>query len=156
MKGIGVLVAGVVVIAAMYFYINKSMAKEVVTLPVGYGKPTADSVEMHIAVSMFLPKKDPPRLEHNVVQWDKWVEEHFKLQDADGGRVPLQRTNFSNILTDRQSGGTPEFWLKAMLKPGAKYTITFTPIMPEPNFQRVFSAPTEPTEADWFTFETDD
>lgn len=155
MKGLGALAAGVLLIAAMYFYISKNMAKEVVTLPVGFGKP-ADTVEMNIAVSMFLPRKDPPRLEHNVVQWDKWVAEHFELHEFDGQRIPLQRTNFSNILSDRDSGGTPEFWLKATLKPGAKYTLTFTPIAPEPVYQKTFTAPTEPVEADRFEFETDD
>jgi hypothetical protein len=154
MKGLGVLAAGVLLIGAMYFYISKSMAKDVVTLPVGYGKP-ADTVEMHIAVSMFLPKKDPPKLKHNIVQWDEWVADHFQLHDADGQRVQLSRTGFSNILSDRQSGGTPEFWLKSMLKPGAKYTITFTPVMPEPTYQQTFTAPTAEVDADWFTFETD-
>src|SRR5262245_14639472 len=154
MKGFGALVAGVALIAAMYFYISKSMAMEVVTLPVGYGKPTADSVEMHVAVSMFLPKKDPPKLEHNIVQWDKWVAEHFQLQDSTGAAVQLQRTGFSNILSDRQSGGTPEFWLKATLKPGATYTFVFTPIVPAPTYRHTFKAPTEPTDADWFSFDS--
>ena len=155
MKGLGVIIAGVLLVGGLAFYASKSMAKEVVSLPVGFGKP-ADTVEMHIAVSMFMAKNDPPKLKHNVVQWDEWVSEHFKLHDFSGGSVPLTRTNSSNILNDRQSGGTPEFWLKATLKPGAKYSLIFTPSMPEPNYQRNFTAPTEPTEPERFEFETDE
>lgn len=155
MKGVGVLVAGVLLIAGLAFYASKTMAKDVITLPVGFGKP-ADTVEMHIAVSMFLPKNDPPKLKHNIVQWDEWVAEHFKLHDSQGAPVPLTRTNASNILNDRQSGGTPEFWLKATLKPGAKYTLTFTPLLPDPTFQRNFTAPTGETEPERFEFEPGD
>ena len=155
MKGLGIIIAAVLIIGGLAFYASKKAAKEVVTLPVGFGKP-ADTVEMHIAVSMFLPKKDPPKLKHNIVQWDEWVSDHFKLHDFSGAAVALSRTNASNILNDRQSGGTPEFWLRATLKPGAQYTLTFTPVLPDPTYQHNFTAPTEATEPERLEFETDD
>ncbi|MBI5866248.1 MAG: hypothetical protein HZB38_17395 [Planctomycetes bacterium] len=156
MRGLGVLAAGVIVIAIMYFYFGSQVSKDIVTLPVAFGKPDAAGVEFNVAVSMFMPRKDPPKLRGAVVQWDEWVSDHFQLTDASGAKIPLQRVNFSKLMDDRESGGTPEFWLKATLKPGATYRFGLTPILPAPKYHYSLVAPTGESEATRVEFEEDE
>jgi hypothetical protein len=153
MKALVVLVAAAILVGSAYFYFGADAAKETRTLAVGFGKPDSSGVEMNVAVSMFLPRKDPPKFKDNIPQWDQWVAEHFQVVDSSGAKVPLQRANSSSLLSDRQSGGTPECWLKARLKPGGSYVFTFIPSLPGPKFKHMFTAPTTQIEPEWFDFE---
>lgn len=153
MRGVFMLLFGVVLIGGMFFYFSANASKDVPTLPIAYAAPNTAGVEMQFAVSMFLPKKDPPRLEHNVVLWDEWINEHFQLRDSSGTPVKLQRLGFSTMLTDRQTGGAPEFWVKTILKPGATYEFDFIPILPGPKYRHLLTVPTGKVEPDWILFE---
>lgn len=153
MRGVFALLFGVLLIGGMYFYFAANVAKDVPSLPIAFGTPNTAGVEMQFAVSIFLPKKDPPRLEHGVVLWNEWMNEHFQLRDSTGAAVQLQRLGFSTMLSDRQTGGTPEFWVKAILKPGATYEFDFTPILPGPKYRHSLMVPTAKVEPDWILFE---
>ena len=153
MRGIFVLLFGVVAVGGLFFYFSANVTKDIPTLPIAYGTANTAGVEMQFAVSMFLPKKDPPRLEHGVVLWDEWMNEHFQLRDSTGTAVKLQKLGFSTMLTDRQTGGAPEFWVKAILKPGATYEFDFIPILPGPKYRHSLSVPIAKVEPDWIIFE---
>lgn len=153
MRGLFALSCGVFLIGAMYFYFSANVKKDTPTLPIAYGAPNSAGVEMQFAVSMFLPKNDPPRLEHGVILWNEWMNEHFQLRDSSGAAAQLQRLGFSTMLTDRQTGGAPEFWVKAILKPGGTYEFDFTPILPGPKYRHTLTVPTTKVEPDWIMFE---
>ena len=117
-------------------------------LPIGFGTPSGDKVEMHIAVSMFLPKADPPKLEGGVLRWDEWVSDHFAIRSATGDKVTLKRTNFTKHIPG-QVAGTPEFYIAADLKPGATYVLELEPVRGgEEKWRHEFAAPTGPTQAE--------
>lgn len=152
--GIGVLVVGAVLAAAMYmFYGARTTAHSRHSLPVAFGPPGAGGAELHLAVAMSLPRRDPPILKYNVIQWDLWVDEHFQLHDASGARVRMQRTHFSELISEQKAGGPPEFFLKAIVTPGAGYTLDFIPYVGGDKFRYSFTAPAAAQDAERAVFE---
>lgn len=153
MRGLYALASGVFLIGVLYFYFAANVTKDTPTLPLAFGAPNAAGTEMQFAVNMFLPKNDPPRLEHGVVLWNEWMNEHFQLRDSTGAAVQLQRLGFSTMLSDQQAGGTPEFWVKTFVKPGATYEFDFTPVLPGPKYRHTLTVPTAKVDPDWILFE---
>lgn len=152
--GLGILVVGVILIGSMYFFYGaRQQARGRETLPVAFGPPAGSTVELNLAVGMNLPRRDPPKLKFAKIQWDQWVDEHFELKDASGAAVKLQRTNFSQLISDQKAGGTPEFFLKATVTPGANYTLDYLPVAGGERFRYAFTAPTAAQEAERAVFQ---
>lgn len=130
----------------LYFAVSRETAQDPGRMiPIGLGNATPTSVDLHLAVGIGMPRRDGPKLVHGVIQWDKWVEEHFELRDASGTRVPFRRNNFSRIIPE-PTAGTPEFFLHATLKPGTTYTIDYIPVAGDPTRYRYkLTAPSENT-----------
>lgn len=151
--GIGILVVGVILITSMYFFYGaRQQARGRESLPVAFGPPSAGAAELNLAVGMNLPRRDPPKLKFAKIQWDQWVDEHFELKDATGAKVKLQRTNFSQLMNDQKAGGTPEFFLKAMVTPGTSYTLDYLPVVNGERFRYAFTAPAAAQEAERAVF----
>lgn len=153
MRALSILCSAIIALLVLYFYLANSAGdtgRE--ELPIAFGKPNSQGVEINVAVSIFLPRKAPPPREHGVIMWDKWIDARFMLKDSTGARVPLRRANFSNLMNDRQSGGTPECWLKGFVKPGASYTFDFKPRLDGPTYRWEFTAPTAGAEAERIGF----
>ncbi|HEY3244187.1 MAG TPA: hypothetical protein VGM03_12645 [Phycisphaerae bacterium] len=121
-------------------------------IPVAFGAPAGGEVEMNVAVSMLMPRREEPKLGRAGLLWDEWVGDHFDLRDAAGTKLPLKRSDFSQLMTERQAGGTPEFFLITKLRPGQSYTFDYIPVMPAPRYRYAFTAPSAAKKAEWLTF----
>lgn len=122
-----------------------SEPEDTVGIPIGFGKPTETKVDMHIAVGILVPQRDPPKLKHNILQWDEWVSDHYSVSEVGGETLTLRRTGNSRLIAQP---GTPEFFIYCVLKPGRNYTLTHTPILAEgKTYEYTFVAPTDVSES---------
>lgn len=153
MKALSIVCTGIILLMVLYFYLAKSVGESIgEELPIAFAKPTTQGVEINIAVPITMPRKAPPLREHGVIMWDKWVETHFIIKDASGKRVPLRRASGSSLMSDRESGGTPDCWLKGFLKAGAAYTFDYKPRLDSPFYRWEFTAPTDGASAERMGF----
>jgi hypothetical protein len=138
--------------AAFYFMLAKVNEDPGFAIPVAFGAPVGSEVEMNVAVSMLMPRREGPKLVRADLLWDEWVADHFDLRDTAGNKVAFVRSNFTQLMTEREAGGTPEFYLITKLRPGQAYTFDYTPVMPAPRYRYAFTAPTAAKRAEWLTF----
>jgi hypothetical protein len=141
LRAIVMLGLGVLLIAGFYFYFGKSVAEERITVNLAVSKPdAAGNATLNIAVPMSMVKRNPPVFPGNRrMSWPEWIPRHYVLTDAAGTTIPLQYLSMSDLMNDQQSGGTPEFWLKASLKAGTTYNLTHTPIFNGDDFKYSFT-----------------
>lgn len=103
---------------------------EATPIGIAVAKAQNGACEMHIVVSMGFPRRQGPKLEGGVQNWNKWIDEHFEVREVGGGRIPLRRANFSSIISEAQAMN-PEFYLAASVKPGKKYIFDYIPVLEE-------------------------
>jgi hypothetical protein len=73
--------------------------------------------------------------------WQQWVNEHFTLKDAAGNVVPCEYSNGSHLIGGSR-GKTDIGYLRAVLKPGQRYTLAYRPIPDQPKvFRGELTAP---------------
>jgi hypothetical protein len=144
----------IAMLGGTYWVLSLAVSQEPELLvPVGFGEPRGDHVEFNFAVSMMMPRRDPPKLHNGVVLWNEWVADHFTVQSDDGERLTLRRSDFSKAIPS-QVAGTPEFFLIGTLESGVAYTLEYVPLLGEPERYRYeFVAPTEPRPAARVVFE---
>ncbi len=150
------VIVGLVIVAAVggafYYFFAAVNADPGFAIPLAIGAPVAGEVELNVAVSMLMPRREGPKLGNAGLLWDEWVADHFDLRDESGNKIPLIRSNFSQLIPDRKAGGTPEFFLTTKLKPGQRYTFDYIPFVPAPRYRYAFTAPIAPKEAVWEDF----
>lgn len=117
-------------------------------LPVVFGVPMGNKIQIHLGVPPTVPLVDPPNRDpDDPLSWPEWVEEHFQLRKKDGSVIPLQRMGTSGLLLGEKAAGAPEFALWAEIEQGQEYEFDFIPIMGETKvYRHVFTAPTEQTK----------
>lgn len=156
MRGIvGLFVVGLLA-AGVTIYFSKKMSEDPGQLTaIAFGEPHAGEMEFHVAVDLGTVQSEGPKLMPNGVPlWDQWLEEKFDLRDESGTRVPFTRISQSALMKDIKVGGAPEFYLRAMVKPGVKYTFIYTKRIDEGlKYRHEFSAPTARTDMQRVNFE---
>ena len=115
-------------------------------IAIAFGDPAQDTIQMDMAVSIAMPRREPPRIDPQTgaVYWDEWVEKHFVLKDSAGVPVRFQRFSLSRLMTDQEVGGSPEFFLKCRLKKDAPYVFVYIPVIGGGEaFRYEFTAPAD-------------
>lgn len=134
---IGVLLAGLGG-GAMWWIGSQKPQGEYIA--VGFGEPIEPGVPIELAVTMIMPKLDPPKI-RAVVQWEEWIDSHFTCTSENGEKVAFRRVHFSQSIPGHVAG-TPEFFITGYVKPGVKYSFEYAPILSEPRRLRYdFTAP---------------
>src|SRR5262245_1306570 len=100
---IGVLLAGAGGLGMWWMAAQKPQGDYI---PVGFGDPIEAGVPIELAVSMIMPKVDPPKL-RVTIQWEEWIDNHFVCKDDGENKVAFRRVNFSKSIPDNIAG-TPE------------------------------------------------
>lgn len=144
MKGlVGLFLVGVIACGATWYVIKESN-KETASLTLAYGHVDGEKIEIHVAVPVGMPGKDPPKLDKSFnPKWEEWVADHFVIIADNGDRVPMERIARSELLPDHKVGGAPEFFLKGKLKVGTNYKFDYVPRSYESSrkFRLAFTAP---------------
>src|SRR5262245_4230639 len=134
---IGVLLAGAGGVGMWWMSAQKPQGE---LIPVGFGEASSDGIPLELAVSMFMPKREGPKL-RGVIQWEEWIDSHFVCRGPSGDPIKFHRANFSKSIPESVSG-TPEFFIIGIVKPGVKYTFEYAPVLAEPQrLQWEFTAP---------------
>ena len=145
MKGLVVLFVLALVAIIGYFQFMKSMDSDSqVLVSSAFGNSDKGTCEIHVVVQPLTVKTDPPRadLSTGFVYWDEWLDAHYNLTEDGGKRVKFERAQWSPVISDKEAGGAPEFYLKGKVKQGANYTFEFTPLKDGPRkYRRTFTAP---------------
>jgi hypothetical protein len=113
-------------------------------LAMAFGEPTNDRIQMDVAVSIGMARRDPPQPDptKGPINWDQWVTEHFSLRDASGAELSFTRGSMSRLMTDQEVGGSPEFFLSCKLVPNKQYTFIYRPYLTYvETFRYEFTAP---------------
>jgi hypothetical protein len=113
-----------------------------------FGKATDEKIQIDVAVSIAMPRREGPRVDDRTgaVYWQEWVDEHFDLRDDSDEKVRLLRSGYSELMSDREVGGSPEFYLTAKLKPNLHYTFDYIPVLAGGvQYRYDFIAPAEAT-----------
>ena len=145
MKMVGVLLALVVVAA---FVINMTVLREVTrdqgkSLLMAYSEEGKDKILVHLAVTMGMYRKDPPRFSPTGASLDReWVDAHFQLYDASGNRVPIEKWGSDSLIDQSKAALAPELYLVAILDKGKEYVYEYVPDIRKPEkYRHEFSAP---------------
>jgi hypothetical protein len=140
---------GLAAVLAVFFAKHHLSKEEGRPIGIAFGNPNSgqNSVELHVVVSMGMPRIQEPRLgPTGGLQWFEWIDEHFDLRDPSGAKVPMKKMGFSNLINDRQAM-TPEFFIGATLTPGVKYRFDYIPVLGEPlRYRHEFVAPAGKTD----------
>lgn len=150
MKGLLVLLVLALAFAGVIFwYTQKQMEKMPDEyIAIAFGQPTDDQIKMDVAISIAMPRREYPRFDPitGAVYWQEWVDEHFDLRDGAGNKVMFQRQSMSQLMSDQEVGGSPEFFLTGMIKKNANYTFVYIPVLAlGEQFRYEFTAPAEDT-----------
>lgn len=148
MKNLIVLfVIGLLIFSAVYYVTFKTSEDPGQNFGLAFGNADGDAIEMHTVIFGLTIRRDPPRvdLKTGTTYWDEWVQNHFQLTDAAGNPVPLKREMGSSVIQGKDiKAGTPEFFLVAVLKKGAKYDFDFVPYRGSPDVYRYsFTCPSQ-------------
>ena len=158
LSGVGLLIF----LAVMVYWMSAAGggdSQETQFLPIAFGNPTEDRIEMNVIVGVVLAhhdrKQDANR--NKPFSWADWVKDHFTLTDADGNEVEFQRRNNSKIinsLEQQKMVGTPEFFLTAPLAPGQDYCLAYTPVVADgTTYEYRFTAPAQTQRVEQKTLE---
>lgn len=146
MKGLAVLFGlAVVVVAAFVIFQGNMNADDQRMITIAIGNNDGKVSDLHLVVAPLMVA-DGPRVDaaSGAEFWDEWLEEHFILTSAAGDKVKFERMNQSNLISDRDAGGSPEFYIKGKVKPDTTYTFEYVPINEEPDrFRYEFTAAKE-------------
>ena len=146
MKGLAVLFGlAVVAIGGYFVFLSKMDANDQRMITIAVGNTDGKVSDLHLVIAPLMIS-DGPREDatSGAVYWDEWLEEHFIMTSAAGDKVKFERLAQSNLISDKQAGGAPEFYIKGKIKHGTAYTFDFVPVDEEPErFRYELTAPTE-------------
>lgn len=136
---VGLVIAAILLGVGYYWFTSKVDRETSTPIGLAIGPAAEGQCPIHIVVSMGMARAEEPRLEHGVMNWEKWIAEHFELKSAAGEVVPLRRLHHSNLISDQQAM-TPDSFLVGQVKPGQQYTLTYRPRTYEPaRFRHAFT-----------------
>jgi len=142
MRGlVGLGFIGVLLAAAIVFYMASGgpSGNDSFSVALAAGKVPSGAFELHVGVEFGMTRIEGPKLKGPGSTWPEWVNEHFKLVDAAGKAIPLNRTNHSRLM---KGPGTWDFFLSAPATPGATYTLTYKPKRDETSsYRHTFTIP---------------
>lgn len=143
MKGLAVLFGlAVVVVAAFVIFQGNMNADDQRMITIAIGNNDGKVSDLHLVVAPLMVA-DGPRVDASsgAEYWDEWLEEHFVLTSESGDKVRFERMAQSNLISERDAGGSPEFFIKGKVKPGTAYTFEFIPVNENPDrFRYEFTA----------------
>ncbi|MEM1108208.1 MAG: hypothetical protein AAGH99_05895 [Planctomycetota bacterium] len=104
---------------------------------VGYaiGQPDANNeYELQIVVSLMATAFDGPTqlTSSGKPDWNHWLSVHFVLKDDAGNTVDLRKGGFKSKDINEMQAGTAEFIALGKLAVGKTYTLTYIPVVGEP------------------------
>lgn len=145
MKGLAVLFGlAVVVVAGFVIFQGNMNADDQKMITIAIGNNDGKVSDLHLVVAPLMVQDPPKTLPSGTELWDEWLEEHFILTSADGAKVKFERMAQSNLISDKQAGGSPEFYIKGKVNPDTTYTFDFVPINEQPErFRYEFTAAKE-------------
>lgn len=145
MKGLAVLFGlAVVVVAAFVIFQGNMNADDQRMITIAMGNNDGKVSDLHLVVAPLMVQDPPKTLPSGTELWDEWLEEHFVLTSDSGDKVKFERMAGSNLISDRDAGGSPEFFIKGKVKPGSVYTFEFIPVNENPErFRYEFTAEKE-------------
>ncbi len=143
MKAIVVLLLIIGVAAYFGFQaMDQGMAVQRFDMYAAFGEPNDAGVELNVTLTAGMTEREAPEgnTQFNAA-WQEWVERHFRLFDADGQPVAVEYINESKLIGAKP--GSPDVgYLRAVLTPGASYTLEYTPVRDQPTVGRAtFTAP---------------
>ena len=108
-----------------------------------YSEEGNDKILVHLAVSIGMYRKDPPRFGPTGIPLNReWVDEHFQLYDDSGNRIPIEKWGSDSLIDQSRAALAPELYLVAILKKGKDYVYEYVPDIRKPEkYRREFSAP---------------
>lgn len=157
MKGLITLgVIGLIAAIGSMLVVKKMNEDPGQMLAVAFGNPADGQVEIHTVVLMGMVAADPVRTDpiSGYPYWDEWLEQHWDLRDADGDRIPLERSNHSAFINLKEAGGGFEFFLVGKVPQGDVCTFDYIPRKNEKRrYRHNFTAPSGDQKLKRYTFE---
>ncbi len=146
MKGLAVLFGlAVVVVAGFVIFQGNMNADDQRMITIAIGNNDGKVSDLHLVVAPLMVQ-DGPRVDaaSGAEFWDEWLDEHFVLTSDSGSKVRFERMASSNLISDRDAGGSPEFYIKGKVKPGTPYRFEYIPVNENPErFHYEFTAEKE-------------
>lgn len=102
-------------------------SEKIFPIQIAYGNAGEGQLEMHTNVGVAMVAMDRGDEFGKIKNLDEWVTDHFKLTDAAGQPVRMDRQNNSKLIKPHQVIGTEEFFLVSKLKQGEQYTYEYKP-----------------------------
>ena len=135
-------------VVAAVFVVNMTLLREVTrdqgkNLLMAYSEEGSDKMLVHLAVSIGMYRKDPPRFSSRGEPLNReWVDDHFQLYDASGKRVPIEKWGSDSLIDKSRASLAPELYLVAILDKGKEYVYEYVPVLSKPEkYRHEFSAP---------------
>lgn len=144
MKGYRALIGLAVIAVVGFWFTTRAMTKEGGrSVLVAFGNVVEDTIEIHTGVEMGMVRREGPRLDRQANPlWEEWVQEHWKVRDATGAELPIERIGQTLLIDVNKVPGAPEFFLKIKLQRGKQYTFDYIPARAESKCYRwTFTAP---------------
>jgi hypothetical protein len=150
----GAVALGVTAFVIWWALLSTSTQEKYLPIQIGYGNGNEKQIEMHTNVGVAMVAMDRRDDDLKKMQdLDEWVKDHFKLTDAAGKPVKMERQNNSKVIRPHQVLGTQEFFLVSKLKPGEEYTYDYKPRFREPFvFRYKFTAPAQAEKPSTYNF----
>lgn len=146
MKKVVGLVVFFAICGGIWFWGAREISKDPgIPVFLAFGKAKDGTMDLIWVVDMAMPRREGPKIDAKGNQlWDLWVPDHFKVYDESGTHLELERAGGSQLFNETKIPGAPEFYLRAKVQAGKKYTFDYVPQVTEAKIYRhTFVAPGE-------------
>ena len=102
-----------------------------------YSEEGKDKILVHLAVTMGMYRKDPPRFSPTgrpLVR--EWVDEHFQIYDDSENRLHIEKWGSDSLIDSSRAAVAPELYLVATLDKGKDYVFEYVPDISKPEKYR--------------------
>src|ERR1043166_3575242 len=102
MRGLaGLSLLGLLITVAIMFYMTgegTSGKDNGVSIGLGFGKVPSGAYEMHVRIEFAMTRTEGPEMsKNNNPMWEEWIDEHFKLVDANGAAIALHQIGREHV-----------------------------------------------------------